>query len=457
MAKIMIDEKDQERRGSPRVKKLPDRATRQIILCPCHVTKAYGHPASLRTSFAETRMTMTRIALFSLVLLAVIACGNSPDPRNQDTAAPYAEEVGNGEVQRPATKFIEGKDYMLLQRVRLIDPSGFGQPVEAASFLLPKGWKLQGGVQWRVGHPCMNEAVAVRWTGTSPDGSMHMDGFPVRSWQWNDDPTMLQSLQANQQGYGRTCDVMPAYDAGQFIQQQVLAELGNPTVIGMERADQLARSMEEQARKNGAAMQQAGVQNVAFRPTAVKARLRWNDGTEGTLLCSVDQTIFYMQNFMTGGMSGSYQCQSNLRLLVRHAAGKQEEAERIMATAIASSRVNPGWQQAVAQVFNNVAQVERTEAAKRAGIWREAQQYTSDLQRRTWEDGQASRDRINTQWGQVIRGVDEWKDPNGSSIELSAGYNEAWSRPDGTYILSNDPLFDPSVVLQEDWKRMEKR
>ncbi len=394
--------------------------------------------------------------LTASVILLLLSCSSEPTRSSNSDLGDKANHGGTSEYGN--TKgFKEGKDHLILQRVRLIDPSGFGEPVEAASFLVPKGWKLQGGVQWRVGHPCMNEAVAVRWTASSPDGNMHLDGFPTRSWQWADDPMALQSLQANQQGYGRSCDVLPAYDAGEFIKQQFLAELGNPSIVAIERADQLARSMEEQARKNAATMQQAGVQNVAFRPTAVKARLRWSDGTEGTLLCSVDQTVMYMQNYMTGGMSGNYQCQSNFRLLARYPAGQQEEAERIMATAIASTRINPGWQQAVSQVFNNVARMEQVEIAKRAGIWREAQQYSSDLQRRTWEESQASRDRINTQWGQVIRGVDEWKDPNGSNIELSAGYNEAWSRPDGTYILSNDPNFDPSVVYQEDWKRMQKR
>jgi hypothetical protein len=57
---------------------------------------------------------------------------------------------------------------------------------------------------------------------------------------------------------------------------------------------------------------------------------------------------------------------------------------------------------------------------------------------------------------QTIREVETWKDPNGT-VELSAGYNEAWSRPDGTYILSNDPLFDPNVAFQENWDRMQKR
>ncbi len=358
--------------------------------------------------------------------------------------------------QGPGKKWVQGKDYLLLRRVRLVDAQGFGQPAEAASFLLPQDWKFEGGVQWLVGHPCMNEVVAAHWTGSSPDGTMHLEGFPVRSWQWNDDPMMLQAMQANQQGYGRSCDVMPAYDAAAFIQEQCLPQIGHPSVLSIERASELAQALELKARQNTTAMQQAGVNSLDFAPTAVKARLRWKDGTEGTMLCSVEQTVYHMPNYMTGGTSNSYQCSSNFRILARYPAGRQEEAERILATAITSARINPAWQQAVAQVYSNVAQVERTEAAKRAGLWRDANNYTSDLQRRTWEEGEQSRDRINNAWGQTIRGVDEWKDPNGGSIELSAGYNEAWSRPDGTYILSNNPLFDPSVALQEDWKRMSK-
>jgi hypothetical protein len=44
----------------------------------------------------------------------------------------------------------------------------------------------------------------------------------------------------------------------------------------------------------------------------------------------------------------------------------------------------------------------------------------------------------------------------GGKVELSAGYNEAWSKGYGAYILSNDPLFDPSVAFQENWSRLQK-
>ena len=105
----------------------------------------------------------------------------------------------------------------------------------------------------------------------------------------------------------------------------------------------------------------------------------------------------------------------------------------------------------------NVAAMEQSETQKRAAIQREASQYSAQLQQRTWEEGQASRDRIAESWGQTLRGVETWNDPGAGSIELSAGYNEAWSRPDGTYILSNDPMFDPTVVFQENWQKLEKR
>jgi hypothetical protein len=123
---------------------------------------------------------------------------------------------------------------------------------------------------------------------------------------------------------------------------------------------------------------------------------------------------------------------------------------------MSSVRINPQWQQGVQQMMNNVAAVEQHETAKRAAIQRDAANYSADLQQRTWEAGQASQDRISEQWGQTLRGVESWRDASGGSVELNAGYNEAWSRPDGSYILSNDPLFDPNVALQEDWKKLEK-
>jgi hypothetical protein len=57
----------------------------------------------------------------------------------------------------------------------------------------------------------------------------------------------------------------------------------------------------------------------------------------------------------------------------------------------------------------------------------------------------------------TIREVETWKDSGGTSVELSSGYDQAWSRGDGSYILSNKPTFDPSSVFQDQrWTEMKK-
>ena len=57
---------------------------------------------------------------------------------------------------------------------------------------------------------------------------------------------------------------------------------------------------------------------------------------------------------------------------------------------------------------------------------------------------------------QTIREVETWAGGDGK-VELSSGYDQAWSRGDGTYILSNSPGFDPRTVLQDQqWTELKR-
>lgn len=164
-------------------------------------------------------------------IAVILSCTSAPSL----TVNGEAIEEADGE-QGGSSHYKEGTDYHILQRVRLMDQSGFGRPAEAASFLLPKGWRLTGGIQWRVGHPCMNESVAAQWSATSPDGAMELRGFPVRSWQWHDDQQVVQDMMRNQQGIMKSCDIMPPYDAEAFVREQVLQELGGASIVSAEPA-----------------------------------------------------------------------------------------------------------------------------------------------------------------------------------------------------------------------------
>lgn len=352
--------------------------------------------------------------------------------------------------------FTEGVDYTIWQRARIKDENGFNGPVEAYSILLPKGWRTEGGVKWVVNVTCPAEAVQNRLTAVSPNGAYRLDVFPQRSWQWYDDPMLLQNAQRAAQFGNPGCQLARPYDAGQYLEQVfVPTELRGAQLMSHRPNEQLASVMRQQAQQNNSAYRAAGV-NLESRPSAHIGRLRWADGRVGIVLCAVEQTVASMPNLLNGGTYASYQCRATVKTVMSAPAGQEEEAERILSTIVGSTRINPEWQAAVQRVYSNIAAVEQRETAKRAAIWRQTQNEISDIQRRTWEDSQASRDRIMDGWSQALRGVETWKEPGGGSIELSAGYNEAWSRADGTYILSNDPLFDPSVAFQEDWKRMEK-
>ncbi len=80
-----------------------------------------------------------------------------------------------------------------------------------------------------------------------------------------------------------------------------------------------------------------------------------------------------------------------------------------------------------------------------------------DMDLRSWEQSQNSQDRMHTNFIKTIREVENYQDATGK-IELSSGYDHAWSRGDGnTFIMSNNPNFDPASVFQDqNWSEMKK-
>ena len=348
--------------------------------------------------------------------------------------------------------FVEGKDYVVLERLRVMDTGGFGEPIAAYSFLVPKGWKSTGGITWKVGEPCTSEAIENRVTVTSPDGAYQIDVLPTRQWDWWDDATALEAQRTQQQNpLFQRCPISEPMDATAFLQGP-MAQMTAASVTKVEPATEL----EQLLRASPPAKPPAGVPPES-RPSAAIATLAYPDGNVGLALAVVTTLVAQTPNAATGVQSASYQCVASTQVAFRAPAGHEEEARRILATAMSSLRLNPTWQQGASQILESVRNMEVAESAKRAAILQEAHEYSANLQRRSWEGTEESRDRINEAWGQALRGVDTWSDGSGANVALESGYGEAWSRPDGAYILSNDPEFDPKVVLQEDWKRLEKK
>lgn len=418
-------------------------------------------------------MILARAPLCSL-LVTVLGCSNGIGT-NATNASEMQDESGQ------AQDFTEGRDYMVLERVRFMDTQGFEQPAEAFSILLPKGWKHQGGVVWKGFNECRGEMISAKWSVSSPDGGITYTVLPNHSWASASDMMMMQNLQMQAQQGG--CEVGGPMDAASYL-REVMAprELQGATITGLKENTEVAREMERMAAQTKAAFEQWGGQ-ATLQPSAIIAQLRWNDGTEGLALVSVLNVINVSQNMYTGEYQQLTNSNASERSILRFPADRRDEAERVLASIKSSYRTNPQWKQAVEGYFAQLRQHQdrlhhqrmaaidaQTAANTRAHNQRmadiQAQGAAStarfndrmgamDQQMRSWEQQQSSQDRQHTQFIKAIREVETWNDGSNGRVELSSGYNHAWSRGDGSYILSNSPNFDPSSVFQDQqWKPM---
>ena len=389
-----------------------------------------------------------------------------------------AQGPGSGAASS-GKSFVEGKDYVVMERVRFMDNQGFEQPAEAFSVLLPKGWKHQGGITWKDMNACRGEMVTAQWSASSPDAGIRFTSLPLHTWGSASDPMMQQSMMMQAQSGG--CEYGGPISAEEYLRQVLGPRSLEGATITEVKANEAARQeMDRQSQRTLDALRQMGSMPEAMN-SAITARLKWSDGTEGIAFCSVSNVISTTQNMYNGMMQQTSTSVAE-RNFIRFAAARKDEAERFLANTQSSFRTNPAWKQAVDNFFVQMrnqqdmihrermaaidAQTRANTAAhnqRMANIQAQGAASTAayndrmasmDNQMRSWESQQSSQDRMHTSFVQTIREVQTYQDGSGK-VELSSGYDQAWSRGDGTYILSNSPSFDPSSVFQDqNWKEM---
>ena len=357
-------------------------------------------------------------------------------------------------VSTSASGYVEGADYVILNRVRFLDEMGFDQPVEAFSMLFPKGWRTEGGVKWGSIGGCRGEIIADQVKATSPDGAYQFQAFPLRSFQSTDDPMLLQSMQAGAQAGG--CQINRPFNAQQYVEgfarRDLQAQVSNVRVDEANMA--LSRQIDQQLNASGG--------NTQRETTRALADLAFPDGSEGILQGMVVNMVLRQPNYMGGGATAITSTIA-IPYLMRCPAGRREECMKLMTVIMTSHRVSPIWRAAKDRFLTQLGNIEHAGRMERIRLMGEqsrayakAQSEASDQRMRDWENRQASQDQQHKRYVQSIREVETWKDASGS-VELSSGYSQAWSRGDGSYLLSNKPGFDPSSAFQDQaWKPMQR-
>ncbi len=351
----------------------------------------------------------------------------------------------------------EGTDYVILKRFRVMDQQGFSQPLEVSSFLLPASWTVNSDVSWNFTNKCLPDRLQASVQAVSPDKEYELFVYPATQFDWSDDPIYLDAMQ---KGFVmHSCTIAQPQDAAGYI-ITIMAPYLNATVKSAGIIEDLQQQMNAGAMQMTQAARQGGNTAYNHKGSAAEGLLQFEEGKEGLAFCTLMQTLVSVPGAQ-GGMSTNTQCYVSMRVVIKYKPGNEPMARKIMSTFFSSARINPQWAGGVQAYFAAVTRNAQDEGWKQIQISHQAQQEIGDNIIRSWESrnaGSSSPSSDTDGFGQYLRGVDNWTDDGGNKVELTSGYSNAWSRGDGSYMLSNNPAFDPNTIAGEtqSWSRLKQ-
>ena len=384
-------------------------------------------------------------ATLALGIVFVLGCGDAPQSAVPDEAGPAgAPAEGSGapraDADAPSARGLpEGAIHV--EPAVILDATGFEAPVAAATLFLPRGWQTEGGVQWGSQHLCTN-GYAFEWSARSPDGTRAIAVLPQLRWESNN-----YGAPASAPG----CALAPYTDVRQVLEamarqrlpgaritgyrprEDIRAELARletvtPMPLGEQRTWVEAGEISLEVDENGRAMR------ATLAAAAVFSLMRSNAGMG-------------VMDALTGSTFPAYLASAPADAFD---AGFFEALRRSIRTA-------PQWEARIANHNAAIGRVAIEESRKRSAAIARSNDEIARIRSEAWEAQQDSADRRAREFGELIRGVETYDDADapGGQTELSAHYDNAWRLNDGSYVLTDDPSFDPWRDLQVEGKKLE--
>ena len=414
-------------------------------------------------------MKKQSILILFVCLFQLFHAGCSGQSSNSNKQTTATQKKPGTTEQQPAQNFIEGKDYTVFDRVRMMDNQGFTQPVEAYSLLLPKGWQHQGEVMWTMpGQTCAGNNAWLK--ATSADNKYSLEFLPNLILSWMTNQQLLQWNMTNQ-GNSQYCLFNQPIGAEQYLRSGFMQELGNPQIVKVESNGAVVTELQKMFDKGKAELMQYGAADVQGYASAVNAEVKWKDGTEGFVILGTMVYETTIANTYNGTYDKTYTTSITKKTVFKYPAAEKEKAKSLFAVIMASMRSNIAYTDAINNFWRQVRQDknrahwekirlmdEQTRQIGEQTIAKGNQRLKDmDNQMRTWEAKQSSQDKMHTDFIKTIREVENFRDETGK-YEMTSGYDHAWSRGDGTsFVLSDNPNLDAAFAFKDQaWKQMKK-
>lgn len=363
-----------------------------------------------------------------------IPAADNPLAKKPAPANPLAGKPGPqpaGPAQQGTLKFT---------RLSVKDP-GINN-IEAVSFLVPEGWQTQGGIQW---FPDYSILANLLMTISDPQTGAQIQYLPIQNLTWIEHPVMPMEEGTNYMGniVHRPMNDIPAI-IQTFYSQQILPQLANLQPVSVVPLTTIEKQVDQAWQGQGKA-------------TAAKVRYEfehqgqpWEEEVFMTVVNTPPATQYGITAWY---ISSAYS--------FRAPKGVLDRLEPVMTSVVSTSRLSQDWYGGymyVQKLFaNRMNQGIKDAAALSATITKNADEIRQ-MYADSYKEREESQDRISESWGEVIKGVETYKNPyEDRPVELPAGYNDAWVNAQGEYIMSGQAGFDPNVGSTVEWRRMEPK
>jgi hypothetical protein len=329
-----------------------------------------------------------------------------------------------------------------------MDRAGTGG--EAFRMLVPAGWTFAAGITWVLDNPGM---PATAWLRTMhPSAPEALEVFPNQSFFWTDNPMNQQMFPPGSKYFGAEvrAPLGPVQALKSVVLRRYRGSVRNLAIVNEEHLPDLAASL-------GVSSGQPGMSADGGK---VRARYQEKGTTIEEEFYALVESFKIPIHSMFGKFTNNLWTVSYI-FSVKAPQGKLDSLGVLFRTMGASIRVNPQWMNTYVQVVNFLIQnqMQRIRSAgELSRIISQTHREISDDMMRSWEERQGVYDRLSERFSQNIRSVDEYYDPvSEKSVELPAGYRNAWVNGLGEYVIAEQEDFNPNIGSNQNWQRMERR
>ena len=346
--------------------------------------------------------------------------------------------------------------YLVMKKVQLTGPgpdAAHGtQP--AYDLMIPSTWKIEGGVKFG-GSPsgCFSDIFAIGLTATSADGSTVYAAGPDYSWQYADDPSVLQSLNDPTKRApgigGKPCPVAKPMKAEDYIRQKILKLYpSDTTVVSVAPFPEL----NEIVRKRLGLPPGDGTTG-STRTEAVRVRLTYQmDGKDEEGWVGLGMVV----NIYPAGRGSFYDSHATSLIAFTAPKGKLDGNDKLFQVITGSIQPEPQWVTYSGGVLSKLYQAQAQKLATINKVWADFYMKAAQTVNGETANMMQGADASAFHADQNIRGVQTFRDPaTGKTQELSNLYDQAWQSGPDEFLLSNDPTLNPNGHVAGNWSQLQ--